>query len=130
MSTLTKAPDKERIAERKAQKARAPKGNNVAAEMPQQLESPLFATINQRKTLPLDELPAQQLESPLYAIVNQRQPATLAALEAEELEYPLNALINQRGQQPLAELPAQKESPLNAAINGHAQQRTWRKSKS
>ena len=135
MSTLTQAPEKERVLDRKAQKAQAgslerpKKGRAVSNEMPHQLESPLNATINQREPLPLDALPAQQLESPLYATINQRKQATLAQLEAQELEYPLHAAINQRPQQPFADLPAQKESPLNAAINGHAEQKTWRKSK-
>jgi hypothetical protein len=92
MSTLTQTPKKEQILKRKAQKAqagsqeRSQKGRDATGEMPQQCESPLYATVNQREQLPLDEIPAQQLESPLYAVINQRE------------------------QQPLADLPAQDES--------------------
>ncbi len=137
MSTITNAADKERVGRQSGQKVQA--GPSVETRlgksarddqhMPQQLESPLYATINQRSPIRVDETPAQQLESPLYALVNQRERASLAQLEARQVEYPLNAQINQREPKPFAQLPAQKESPLNALINGHTAPRTWRAAK-
>lgn len=133
MSRLTQAPEQECIAQPQPQeqqgKPHSLKTARVSQPMPQQVESPLYAAINQRAALPVDEIPAQQLESPLYALVNQREQISLDQLEAQQVEYPLNAQINQRAQKPFEQLPAQPEPPLNVLINGHAAPRTWRPAK-
>ena len=99
-------------------------------EMERQYKSPLYALVNHRKPVFIDELPARQLESPLDALLNNRQQHTLDQMSGR-LKSPLYATTNQREATPLDELAHQQyESPLNAVVNQHCNLRRWRSPKS
>ena len=98
-------------------------------EMERQYESPLYAMVNRRKPLFIDELPARQLESPLEALLNNREPKTLDQA-TERIESPLYALTNQREAELISELAhRQFESPMSAVVNQHENLRCWRSPK-
>ena len=98
-------------------------------EVERQYESPMYALINRRKPLFIDQLPAKQLESPLEALLNGRPQQTLDQVQ-DQLESPMSALTNQREALPLEELEHQQfESPLNAYVNQHESLRCWRSPK-
>jgi len=88
-----------------------------AAERIRQVESPMYALINQHQAASLDTLPEIQVESPLYALINRRTQLRPGQFPVIQLESPLSALINGREPRNLDDLPSQPESPLSALVN-------------